>query len=368
MAHVLQERYSDLVLAKLRKELVLKDGIVFNNDYEGSPKAGAVKIPTRDTEVTAGNYDKALGLTPGTGITTYTTLTINKDKGVNEIIDGYDAQAVPDGIVAERLDSAAYALQSAIDTDGAAVLKAEGTIFGFGVLDKDSIYAAIVDVRTAMSKANVPNDGRRYLLVTPDCYALMLKDTTNFIRQGDLAQQLVENGAIGKYAGFVLYEWNDSTDNLLFIAGHPKYATRANEFSVPVSIVDLSGDKDMIGASAVKGRMVYAHKVLRPAAIRVGYGADALTVTCAVGSTDGKTIATVSGNGTLALKYRLAPETLAVYGDSTASGFTALTSGTTEITAVEGTIIEVVAVTATTELVVGVGYGASVPLVAEEEA
>ena len=26
-----------------------------------------------------------------------------------------------------------------------------------------------------MSKANVPNDGRRYLLVTPDIYAEMLK-------------------------------------------------------------------------------------------------------------------------------------------------------------------------------------------------
>ena len=35
MAHDTQVRYADLVLAKLRKELVLKDGVVFNNDYEG---------------------------------------------------------------------------------------------------------------------------------------------------------------------------------------------------------------------------------------------------------------------------------------------------------------------------------------------
>lgn len=35
MAHELQTRYSDMVLAKLRKELVLKDGVVFNTDYEG---------------------------------------------------------------------------------------------------------------------------------------------------------------------------------------------------------------------------------------------------------------------------------------------------------------------------------------------
>ena len=34
MAHESQERYSNLVLAKLRQESVLKVGVVFNNDYE----------------------------------------------------------------------------------------------------------------------------------------------------------------------------------------------------------------------------------------------------------------------------------------------------------------------------------------------
>ncbi|MDD3212946.1 MAG: hypothetical protein PHY64_04705, partial [Eubacteriales bacterium] len=67
MAHELQDRYSDLVLAKLRSELVLKDGVVFNNDYDGDPAAGAVKIPTRDDEVAAGDYDRATGMAPTTG-------------------------------------------------------------------------------------------------------------------------------------------------------------------------------------------------------------------------------------------------------------------------------------------------------------
>ena len=62
MAHNLQERYAKMVLAKIRKELVLKDGVVFNNDYEGDPKAGAVKIPSRDSEVTVSDYDKANGI------------------------------------------------------------------------------------------------------------------------------------------------------------------------------------------------------------------------------------------------------------------------------------------------------------------
>lgn len=38
-AHEHEERYSNLVLAKIREELVLKDGVIFNNDYEGMPPA-----------------------------------------------------------------------------------------------------------------------------------------------------------------------------------------------------------------------------------------------------------------------------------------------------------------------------------------
>ena len=77
MAHEAQERYSALVKAKVRKELVLKDGVVFNNDYEGDPTAGAVKIPVRDTEVAVSDYDKANGITAGTGGTSYETMPIN---------------------------------------------------------------------------------------------------------------------------------------------------------------------------------------------------------------------------------------------------------------------------------------------------
>ena len=44
------------------------------------------------------------------------------------------------------------------------------------------------------------------------------------------------------------------------IAGHPRFATRAEEFSVPIHIQDLSGSGKYIGASAVQGRDVYGHK------------------------------------------------------------------------------------------------------------
>lgn len=345
MAHDLQERYSGLVLAKIRKELVLKDGVVFNNDYEGKPTAGSVKIPVRDTEVAVSDYDKANGISAGTGGTSYETMIINHDIAVNEIIDGYDAASVPDNLVADRLDSAGYSLANRIDNDGATVLVAGSTVTGVATLTKDNIYSAIVDIRTAMSKANIPNDGKRYLLVTPDTMALVLK-SPEFISASSLGDEVKASGAVGKIANFLVIEWNDATANLAMIAGHPRFATRANEFSVPIHLQDLAQSGKYIGASAVQGRKVYGHKVLRSTAIRAVYSPGSLALTVQVGTTtagDTKVTAAVSTeNNTLA--YKKNPSSRIAYGTtSTAYAGTSMTSGTAKVigSCAVGDIIEV---------------------------
>lgn len=264
MAHELQERYSQLVDIKLRATLVKKDGVIFNNRYEGDPKSGAVKIPVRDTEVTVNDYDKQNGSSPTHGDTSYITVTISKDKAVNEIIDGYSAKAVPDNLVADRLDSAAYALALQIEKDATTVLESSATQYSdTTALDKDTIYASVVGVRTTMSKANVPNDGRRFLLVTPDIYALLLT-SPEFIKASALGDSVVQAGAVGRIAGFNVYEDNTlNAESTEFIAGHPDWCTRVNEWSVPVHLQDINGSGKYIGASAVQGRRVYEHKVTK---------------------------------------------------------------------------------------------------------
>ena len=346
MAHTPQERYSKLVSAKLRNELVLKDGFVFNNDYEGSPSAGAVKIPVRDTEVQVSDYDKANGITATNGDTSYTTLNIDKDKAVNEIIDGFDAASVPANLVADRLDSAGYSLAVQLDTDGGTTLLAGSTATGVEQLTKDNIYDTIVDLRTAMSKAKIPNDGKRYLLAKPETMALILK-SPEFIKASALGDAVVQTGAVGKIAGFLVAEWNDNTANLAMLAGHPRFATRVNEWSVPVKLQDLSGSGKYIGASAVQGRMVYGHKVLRQTAIRAVYSPAALTVSLAAATgegSSGKTVATITaGNTGNTYAYKLNPSSRATYDmSSSAYGGTSLTSGTTAIAVSVGDVIEVV--------------------------
>lgn len=342
-AHEHQERWSKLVLAKLRDELVLKDGVVFNNDYEGSPAAGVVKIPVRDEEVQVSDYDKANGIVGTHGSTAYENMPITKDKALNEIIDGYDANAVPDNLVADRLDSAAYSMAKQMDTDGGTTLLAAATVDNETELTKDNIYSKIVDIRTRMNKANIPNDGKRYLLALPDAMALILK-SPEFISASSLGDEVKQTGAIGKIAGFLVIEWNDTTANLQMLAGHPRFATRATEFAVDIHLQDLSGSGKYIGASAVQGRKVYDHKVLRSVAIRAIYSPGSLTMQAAQGAAAGNTILTVvSGNSGTTYAYKKNPAERVTYGTTKAAyAGTDLTSGTTEIDVKEGDIIEVV--------------------------
>lgn len=343
MSHTSQERYSKLVLAKLRDELCLKDGFVFNNDYEGNPTSGAVKIPVRDTEVAVSDYDKANGITATNGSTAYAPLLIDKDKAVNEIIDGFDSQSVPDDLVADRLDSAGYSLAQQIDTDGGTVLLGGATVMNVSQLTNNNIYDTIVDIRAAMTKAKIPNDGKRYLLVTPDAMSLILK-SPEFVSASALGDEIKATGAIGKIAGFIVKEWNDTTANLAMLAGHPRFATRVREWSVPVKVQDLAESGKYIGASAVQGRMVYAHKVLRSAAIRAVYSPGSLTVSLATGASSGTTIATISaGNTGTTYAYKINPSSRATFNQTSGNyGGTALTSGTTEIAVSKGDIIEIV--------------------------
>ena len=275
-SHAHQERWSSLVDAKLRQMLVTRDNYIFNTNYEGDPKAGKVKIPVRDTEVETKDYDKANGIDPAAGTTTYMDLDIDQDKAVNELIDGFDAAAVPDNIIADRLDSAGYSLALEMDKKSINVLE---TTSGVNVsatktaATETTAYKEVLAARTYLSKKGVPQDGR-WLIVSPDFMAVLMMDD-HFIRQGDLSQQMKNAGAVGSVAGFAVYESNNlMVDNTTvvsskkttteFIAGHPNWCHRVQEWSVDVHNQDLAGSGKYIGASAVQGRKIYGVKVSKP--------------------------------------------------------------------------------------------------------
>ena len=301
MAHELRQSYGAIVDAKLRKTLVTRDNYIFNTFYEGLPTSGAVKIPVRDGEVAVGEYNRtsATGKALTFGSTNYITAVLSNDVAVNELIDGYESSAVPDNLIADRLDSAGYSLGVYMEDDALSTLTLgcngmdhSGTAFGStdvrngkkgAVVEKTltaaNVYQQIVELNQKLDEADVPMDGR-YIIVTPATYALLLQDTTHFIRYGDRSQEMLETGAIGEIIGLKVYRsnvltgkkvkvaYNSGTEdrNVEILAGHPLFATRVEAWKVDPFLKDLNGDATIIGASAVKGRKIFVHEVTKPQA------------------------------------------------------------------------------------------------------
>ena len=278
MANELQTRYSDLVDAKLRATLVTRDNLIFNTRYEGDPTSGKVKIPVRDTEVEVKNYNKATGVDLSESSTSYIDLDIDIDEAVNELIDGYDAAAVPDHITADRLDSGGYSL--ALSMDKKSINKLEAAAADGATVSatktactSSNAYKTALEAKRVLSRKGVPNEGR-WMLVSPEYLEVLMTDE-HFVKQGNLSQELVQHGAVGRIAGFNIFESNnldyESTTRVEgkvvtteLIAGHPNWCHRVGAWMVDVHLQDLSGSGKFIGASAVQGRKVYGLKVSKP--------------------------------------------------------------------------------------------------------
>lgn len=264
--HELRERYSEAVLAKLRANTYFLP--LMNRRYEGQPAAGAVKIPVRDTEVTVKDYDVVSGVEMTTSTTTYQVLPIDKAKSVNELIDGYEAAAVPGNLVADRLDSAGYSLAKTIDDS---ILNMLLTTVGTVTLDdttettSSTIYAAVVDA-VQKAKASYLRPEEMWLVVSNATYGKLLKDKDHFvIAVAGGGNAIVQNGVVGRIAGVnVIEAQNFPVDtDVEFILGNSIFAHFVDEWGVPVGIYDLADGKH-IGAAAVQGRRVYGQKLSRP--------------------------------------------------------------------------------------------------------
>ena len=220
MAHANQERWASYVDVKLRNTLVTRDNLIFNSRYEGDPTSGKVKIPVRDTEVAVKEYDKANGVSADVGTTTYLDLNIDHDEAVNELIDGYDADSVPDDIVAERLDSAGYSLALSIDKKSIDALEsaAGATI--------SATKTAATEAKRVLGRKGVPNEGR-FLIASPEYLEVLMLDE-HFIKQGDLSQEMVQQGVVGRIAGFNVFESNNMDYESTTRVSRDRKSTRLN--------------------------------------------------------------------------------------------------------------------------------------------
>lgn len=268
------EIWNARLLNALRADLVYTN--LFNRNYEGEIRqAGDTVHINTITDITIKDYTRNTDIDNPEQLTTADqTLVVDQAKYYNFYLNDVDkAQALP-GLIDAAMASASHGLAEAVDKYLAGLLAAaSGTITtGLGststplTVTAQSAYELLVDMKTAMDKANVPKMGRKVVL-PPEFEGFMLKDA-RFAANGGKGENRLETGAVARAAGFDIYISNNvpntSGAKYKVIASTQESNTYAEQLVKTEAYRREKGFDD-----GVKGLLVYGAKIIRPAAVAV---------------------------------------------------------------------------------------------------
>ena len=132
-------------------------------------------------------------------------------------------------------------------------------------LAKNTVYEAVVDARTMMSKMGVPNDNKRFCWVSPGTYALVLNQRSSCGATALGEVQWCRPARRAASLSFNVFEDATPVSHHRVHRRTPDWCTRVHEWMVGVHLQDLGGSgSKYIGASAVQGRKIYTLKVTKP--------------------------------------------------------------------------------------------------------
>ena len=259
--HQRQERYEDAIVELMRPFMYIRN--TFTRDYEGSPKAGAVKVPVRNVDVEVQDYDVVAGADLTTSATSYLTIPIDNNQVINELIDNYEAQAVPDNLVAQRLESGAYVIAKTLEDDALEVMTTAGNYTASKTQGTDStaqtIYADILKDISALKRLGVRAD-RIKVAIDSDTEVLLLTDEKFSNTASQIGAELARAGVIGRINGCDVITEDLSGVKAQYIVYAPDWCKAIDEFTIAPRVVDIK-DGAHVGASKLEGRMVYADAI-----------------------------------------------------------------------------------------------------------
>ena len=250
--HKRKETYANEVLAIARAELNLYED--FSTDYEKDEVTGQIMVPTRNGEVQVSDYDILNGIELTQSATDYLPLPIDKDYGVNELIDGYEAGAVPDNLIAQRIESAGYSIGVKKENMAIEALM-KGTVSSNTTpLTTADVYAKIVEEVKNMKKRNMKVSSMR-IAVSADTEELLLTDEKFANSSSTVGAELLREGVIGKIAGVPVKTNYLMGENVEFVIYDKRFCQKYEVWKAEPSIEDIKDGKH-IKASALQGRQV----------------------------------------------------------------------------------------------------------------
>ena len=251
--HELRETYAKEIVELARLETNIYND--FSTDYEQDEATGQIKVPTRDGDVKVSDYDVKNGVELTQSATEYIDMPLDKAYAVNELIDGYEADAVPDNIKAQRLESAGYALGVKQENDAIEALVKGGTVSqNTDDLTVETVYKTISADVINMKKRGM-KVAKMKIAISADVEALLLADEKFANTAGALGAELVREGVIGKINGVAVKPNYFLPENVDYVIYDTRYAQKAMVWKKAPAIKDLA-DGTHIGASALQGRSV----------------------------------------------------------------------------------------------------------------
>lgn len=263
--HKRQETYATQVLAIARLKTNIYDD--FSEDYEKDPVTGQINVPTRNGDVKVSDYDVLNGIELSQSATDFMPLPVDKDYGINELIDGYEADAVPDNLRAQRIESAGYSIGYKKESMAITALKTGTVSPDTETLTKENIYEKIAFEVKNMKERGMEVDQMR-IAISADVELLLLTDEKFSNTSGTLGEKLVREGVIGKINGVATKPNYLMGEDIAFIIYDKRFCQKYEVWKKEPSINNLADGKH-IGASALQGRQVGGIKVTNPLGVQI---------------------------------------------------------------------------------------------------
>lgn len=236
-----------------------------NRQYEGeAAKGNEVKITGVNTPAVQ-NYATAHTHTIDQLTDSTQSLLINQEKAIAFAVDDVDRTQAA-GSFEPVTAAAGSALSEDAETYVLTQMSTNGTSVGTAAITTaDAAYAAVLDMRTALGKAKVPQAGR-YLAVNPEFAELMLGAASK-LTSADTAgtDNELRNGVLGRLLGFTVLE-----TPLLVNSSLPAaigYHGNAVGFVSQISKTE-AGRQELAFADFVRSLHVYGSKVLRATSVQ----------------------------------------------------------------------------------------------------
>lgn len=265
ITNFIPEVWSAAILEALRAKLVFPS--LCNRDYEGDIReAGDTVHITGYNDVTVREYVRGQPIAVD-DVTDKEAAVLKIDKSdyfAFKVNDLDKAQAKAD-LTGKFTNSAAYNMMKNVENyisnlmDAAVETPAKTVAVGTPA----DAYLAVVEAGRKLDVQNVPDEGR-WLVVSPDFYALLLQDS-RFIEGTEAGHNTLLNGVVGQVRGFTVVKSNNvprkssSSDTQSILAGTNAAVTFAQQVS-KVEAMRMQTDF----ADMVRGLDLYGAKVIRP--------------------------------------------------------------------------------------------------------